>query len=292
MQGSLRTNRRHLRIKYMKPSFFIPDNNKILVAGIINLSPESFYEDSRCDTVVSAVKKAERMMAEGADFLDIGAESSRPSSRSIPTEVELERLLPVVTQLRKTGIPLSVDTYKPFVAERVLDLGVGLINDITGLQRDHAMAGVIARFNAGVIIMHMRGTPETMQIDPRYDDLIGEIIQFFQNSIAIAESAGIASMILDPGIGFGKTVEHNLELLRCLGRFKILGKPILVGASRKGFIGQVLDLPVEERLEGSLASAVVAVTNGARILRVHDVKETVRAVKTAQAIIYPEREKR
>lgn len=282
-----------LKLVFFTMPILIPsENSKVLVAGIINLSPESFYGDSRCETVASAVKKAERMMAEGADFLDIGAESSRPSSRSIPAEVELERLLPVVTQLRKAGIPLSVDTYKPFVAERVLGLGVGLINDITGLQRDHAMAGVIARFDAGVIIMHMRGTPETMQIDPRYDDLVGEIIQFFRQSIAIAESAGIASMIIDPGIGFGKTLEHNLELLRCLDRFKVLDKPILVGASRKGFIGQVLDLPVEERLEGSLASAVVAVTKGARILRVHDVKETVRAVKTAQAIIYPEREKR
>lgn len=278
----------------MNHTFFIPDNGKVLVAGIINLSPESFYDGSRCDTVSSAVKKAEQMMADGADFLDVGAESSRPSSRSIPAEVELERLLPVVRQLCKSDIPLSVDTYKSSVAEKVLDLGVGLINDITGLQQDEAMAGIIARYKAGVVIMHMQGTPETMQIDPRYDDLVGEVIKFFQKSISIAEFAGIASdlMIIDPGIGFGKTVEHNLELLRSLDQFKVLRKPILVGASRKAFIGHVLGLPVGERLEGSLASAVVAVTKGASILRVHDVKETVRAVKTAQAIIYPERGKR
>lgn len=278
----------------MNSVFYIPDKDKVLVAGIINLSPESFYKNSRCETVSSALKQAERMMADGADFLDIGAESSRPSSRSIPAEVELERLLPVIVALRKSGIPLSVDTYKVSVAEQVLNLGVGLINDITGLQRDEAMAGVIARFNAGIVIMHMLGTPETMQIAPRYHDLMGEITRFFQYSIAIAESAGIAPdrIIIDPGIGFGKTVEHNLELLRRLDRFKILDKPILVGASRKGFIGHVLDLSVDERLEGSLASAVLAVANGAGILRVHDVKETVRAVKMARAIIAPEREKK
>lgn len=274
---------------------FFNKANPVLVAGIINLSPDSFYGDSRCDTESAALKKAEQFACEGADMLDVGAESSRPGSQPIPSDLELVRLLPVVSSLRKSiGIPLSVDTCKPGIAERVLDKGVEWINDITGLQKHADMAPLIARYKAGVIMMHMQGTPATMQDNPQYQDLIGEIIQYLKRSIAIAESAGIASdrMIIDPGVGFGKTVEHNLELLRRLDEFKVLNKPLLLGVSRKAFIGNVLGLPVDERLEGSLAAAVIGVMKGVRILRVHDVKETVRAVKMAQVIMNSERGER
>lgn len=270
------------------------NNGAILVSGIINLSPDSFYNESRCDTITAVLKKAERMVEDGADILDVGAESSRPGSQPVSSDVEMDRLLPVVASLRKSiGVPLSVDTYKPDVAEKVLDEGVEWINDITGLQKYESMAPLIARYGAGVVAMHMRGTPATMQSDLHYDDLISEVIQYLKKSLAIAETAGIAPdhMIIDPGIGFGKSVEQNLELIRRLDRFKVLNKPILLGLSRKAFIGNVLNLPVEERLEGSISAAVIGVINGARVLRVHDVKETVRAVKMAQAIIYPGRER-
>ncbi len=275
-------------------SLSIHNNGAVLVSGIINLSPDSFYNESRCDTITAVLKKAEQMVEDGADILDIGAESSRPGSQPTASEVDLDRLLPVVASLRKSiGVPLSVDTYKPEVAEKVLDEGVEWINDITGLQKYEAMAPLIAGYGAGVVMMHMRGTPATMQNNLYYDDLLGEVIQYLKKSLTIAESAGIAPdrMIVDPGIGFGKSVEQNLELIRHLDRFKVLNKPILLGLSRKGFIGNVLNLPVEERLEGSISAAVIGMMNGARVLRVHDVKETVRAVKMAQAIIYPIKER-
>ena len=260
------------------------------MAGIINLTPDSFYGKSRCSTESEALKKAEQFISEGADILDIGAESSRPGSLPIPIDVELTRLLPVISILRKSkGVAISVDTYKPHVAERVLDQGVEWINDITGLQKYGEMANIIARYKAGVMILHMRETPATMQDCTHYEDLVGEITQYLKRSITIAELAGITRIIIDPGIGFGKTTQQNLELLRRLDEFKVLNKPVLLGVSRKAFIGSVLNLPEGERLEGSLAAAVIGVMRGARILRVHDVKETVRAVKMAQAIMDWER---
>lgn len=260
----------------------------VTIMGIINLSPDSFCGENRCETESEALKTAERLLKEGADQLDVGAESSRPGSRAIPEDVEIRRLVPVVSVLaRKFEVPISVDTYKPEVAQRVLEAGAVWINDITGLQGRPQMAGLIARHGAGAVIMHMKGVPANMQDHPQYEDLVGEILGFLQKSLEIARSAGIAEdrIVIDPGIGFGKTPEHNLELIRCLDRFRVLNKPILLGASRKSFIGQVLDLPVEDRLEGSLAAAILGVMNGASILRVHDVRATVRAVAMAQAIM-------
>ncbi|MFQ5672294.1 MAG: dihydropteroate synthase [Nitrospinales bacterium] len=275
------------------PDFSLNVNGEsmpVLIMGILNLSPDSFYKESHRSAKAESLALAERLVEEGADILDIGAETSRPGSQPIADEVELDRLMAVVPELRRRiKIPLSVDTRKPRVAEKMLSLGVDIINDITGLQGRPEMAKTIARHGAGVVLMHMRGTPATMQNRLHYDDLIGEILLYLRKSVALAEDAGIRSdrIAIDPGIGFGKTAEHNLEILRQLDRFKVLNKPILLGASRKSFIGEVLGLPTEERLEGSLASALIGMENGASILRVHDVKETVRAVKMARAILNP-----
>jgi dihydropteroate synthase len=263
------------------------------IMGIINLSPDSFYPDSRVPSVPAALQVAEYMIEEGADYLDVGAESSRPGAMPISEEEELAIVLPVITQLcQKFSAPVSVDTYKPGVAQKVLEEGASIINDITGLRYPE-MAPIIAEYDAGVIIMHMQGSPENMQEDLHYDDCVGEIKQFLEQGIRTAEAAGIASdrIWVDPGIGFGKTVKHNLEILANLDSFTSLQKPILLGTSRKSFIGKILDLPVAERLEGSLAAAVIGVIKGARILRVHDVQETCRAVKIASEILKVQNEK-
>ena len=255
--------------------------------GIINLSPDSFYPDSWVPSVPDALKVAERMIEAGADYLDIGAESSRPGAKPISEEEELAIVLPLISQLcQNFSIPVSVDTYKPGVAQKVLKEGASIINDITGLRYPE-MAPLIAEYDAGVVIMHMRGSPENMQEDIHYEDCVGEIKQFLEQGIRTAESAGIASdrIWVDPGIGFGKTVEHNLEILANLDSFASLQKPILLGTSRKSFIGKILDLPVTERLEGSLATAVIGMVKGARILRVHDVRETYRTVKLVSEIL-------
>jgi len=261
-------------------------NETITLMGIVNLSPDSFYKESRSFSVKEALLLAERHIEEGASLLDIGAERSRPGSQAIFESLELERLLPVVSQIRKRfGVAVSVDTYKPHVVEGVLSAGASIINDITGLQRYGETAKIIARYRAGVILMHMRGTPGTMQDQPQYVDLIGEVKNYLKKSIGLAKGAGIEKIAIDPGIGFGKTRFHNLELIRRLEEFKELGQPILLGASRKSFIGDILDLPVEARLEGSLTAAVIGVLNGATIIRTHDVEATGRAVKMARAIM-------
>ena len=273
-------------------SFRFPrPGEEALVMGVINLSAESFYEDSRCETPEQALQVAERMIAEGADVLDIGAESSRPGSVPLSEQEELNRLLPIVKKLAESvNIPISVDTYKPAVAHEVLNAGASIINDITGLQKFPDMAKTIARFQAGAILMHMQGTPQTMQDNPQYVDLLTEISAFLNQSIAIAVSAGIdpEKIAIDPGIGFGKTDSHNLLILKNLSRLKELGKPVLLGISRKSLIGNILNLPVEERLEGSLSAAVFGVMQGASIIRTHDVQATQRAVKVAESIMKEE----
>ncbi|MDA0690609.1 MAG: dihydropteroate synthase [Nitrospinae bacterium] len=261
-------------------------NGSVALMGIVNLSPDSFYEGSRSFSDREALLLAERHIEEGASVIDIGAESSRPGSQPISEAVELERLLPVVSEIcKRFDVAVSVDTYKPRVIDAVLSEGASIINDITGLQGDERAAGIIARHRAGVILMHMRGTPLTMQDQPQYSDLIEDVRSYLKKSIELAESAGIDKIVIDPGIGFGKTRSHNLELIRRLEEFKELGKPILLGVSRKSFIGETLDLPAKERLEGSLAAAAIGVLNGATIIRTHDVKATGRAVKVALAIM-------
>ncbi len=261
-------------------------NESVALMGIVNLSPDSFYEGSRSSSNKEALLLAERHIEEGAIVLDVGAESSRPGSQPISEVVELERLLPAVSAIcKRFDVAVSVDTYKPRVIDAVLSEGASIINDITGLQGDEDAAGIIARHGAGVILMHMQGTPRTMQEQPQYEDLIGDVRSYLKKSIELAESAGIDNIAIDPGIGFGKTRSHNLELIRRLEEFKGLEKPILLGVSRKSFIGDTLDLPAEERLEGSLVAAAIGVLNGATIIRTHDVRATGRAVKMALAIM-------
>ncbi|MBT5549696.1 MAG: dihydropteroate synthase, partial [Nitrospina sp.] len=273
-------------------SFRFPrPGEEALVMGVINLSAESFYEDSRCETLEQALRVAKGMIAEGADVLDIGAESSRPGATPLSEQEELDRLLPVVKKLAESvNIPISVDTYKPAVAHEVLNAGASIINDITGLQKFPDMAKTIARFQAGAILMHMQGTPETMQNNPKYVDLLTEISTFLNQSINVAISAGIdpEKIAIDPGIGFGKTDSHNLLILKNLSRLKKLGKPVLLGISRKSLIGNILNVPVEQRLEGSLSAAVFGVMQGASIIRTHDVQATQRAVKVAESIMKEE----
>jgi dihydropteroate synthase len=262
-----------------------------LIMGILNLNHDSFFSDSQCHSTDEAYDKAQQMVDDGADIIDIGAESSRPGSKGISVDEEISQVLPVVKKLGKNiTIPVSVDTTKSAVAKVVLENGASIINDISGLQSDPEMAGTIAEKNAGVVVMHMKGTPGTMQKNPAYEDLLDDITHYLKTSVSIAESAGVSpdKIAVDPGIGFGKTIEHNLEILGRLNNFKSLNKPILIGVSRKSFIGNLQNLPVEDRLEGSLTAGLMAVLNGAQILRVHDVKETrqmfdlVKSIKNYQ----------
>jgi dihydropteroate synthase len=228
------------------------------------------------------------MVSCGADIIDIGGESSRPYARPISVEEEIQRVIPVLKKLvKRINVPISIDTYKPEVAKRALDLGVSIINDITALRKNQEMARLISSYKAGVILMHMKGRPLTMQRSPNYSDVVSEIIDYLNRAITFALNFGIEreKIIIDPGIGFGKNTEHNLEILRRLREFKVLGRPLLVGVSRKSFIGNVLNKPVEDRLFGTLASVSLAIANGADIVRVHDVKEISDTVKICDAIL-------
>ena len=257
------------------------------IMGIINLSPDSFYSRSIPRSISGVFNVAKKMIQEGVHILDVGAETTRPGSKGISVKLELERLLPVITKLTKEfDIPISVDTYKPEVASVVLQEGVSVINDISGLGAGYKMANVIARHKAGVVLMHMKGTPETMQNKPYYKDVCAEVLNFLSSRIMLAEEAGIdfESIAIDPGIGFGKTLTHNVDLITKLDQLKVLGKQILLGVSRKSFIGDILNLEPAERLEGSIAAGIVGVINGANILRVHDVGSTMRAVRVVKAL--------
>jgi dihydropteroate synthase len=257
---------------------------KTLIMGILNVTPDSFSDGGQFTDIDTAIAHAKKMVTEGADVIDVGGESSRPGSAPLSEKEELDRILPIVTRLlHEVSVPISIDTYKPLVADACLKAGAHLINDITGLTNPD-MRNVAVKHNVPVIVMHMRGTPKTMQQNPIYQDLFGEITAFFQGQITMARKAGIHHIIIDPGIGFGKTVEHNLQILKHLGAFKTLGCPILVGPSRKYFIGVITGLSAQERLEGTIAAITVAIMNGAHMIRVHDVKECKRAVQVADAI--------
>ena len=265
----------------------LASSNSTAIMGIINLSPDSFYSRSIPRSISGVLNVAKKMIQEGAHILDVGAETTRPGSKGISVKLELERLLPVITKLTKEfDIPISVDTYKPEVASVVLQEGVSVINDISGLGVGYKMANVIARHKAGVVLMHMKGTPETMQNKPYYKDICAEVLNFLSSRIMLAEEAGIdfESIAIDPGIGFGKTLTHNVDLITKLDQLKVLGKQILLGVSRKSFIGDILNLEPAERLEGSIAAGIVGVINGANILRVHDVGSTMRAVRVLNAL--------
>jgi len=261
---------------------------RTLIMGILNVTPDSFSDGGLFPEVDTAVGYAERMATEGADIIDIGGESSRPGAGPVPAEVEMDRVLPVIEKLAETiEVPISIDTCKSSVARHALDVGACIVNDISALRSDPDMASVVAEARVPVVLMHMKGTPKDMQLDPRYDSLISEIISFLRARIQAAVDTGISpnQIIIDPGIGFGKTVPHNLEIIRRLREFKSLGKPILIGTSRKSFIGKVLGLPVDDRLEGTAATVAIAIANGADIVRVHNVKEMARVVRMTDAIV-------
>lgn len=250
-------------------------DKKISIVGILNVTPDSFSDGGKFLAVESAVRHAKKMVADGADIIDIGGESTRPKSEPISVEEEMERVRPVIQRLvQEVSVPLSIDTRKPEVAKECLRLGVHMINDVTGLGNAD-MRKLAVAYKVPVVIMHMLGTPETMQENPVYEDVIRDIDRFFEERISQACAAGIerANIILDPGIGFGKTTRHNLEILSQLQEFAHFGLPLMVGPSRKGFIENITGLPVGERLPGTLMAIAFAIVNGASFVRVHDVKE-------------------
>ncbi len=256
------------------------------IMGILNVTPDSFSNGGKFQNVDQAVSYAMKMVEDGSDFIDVGGESTRPGSDPVPLDEELRRVIPVIERLSKlTNIPISIDTYKSAVAERSLNSGAVIVNDISGLHFDKNMTKVVAQLQASIILMHIKGTPRTMQINPEYENLIDDICSYLADSIQLAKENNIKQIIVDPGIGFGKTLRHNLEILRRLNELKRFGLPILIGPSRKSFIGKILDVPVDQRLEGTIAAVVSGIMNGANIVRVHDVKAIKRAVQVIDAIM-------
>jgi dihydropteroate synthase len=256
--------------------------------GVINATPDSFFDGGVYAEPEAAVAHGLQLAEEGADILDIGGESSRPGSDPVPAEEELRRVLPVVRGLRaRTRALLSVDTTKFEVAEAVLAAGADLINDISAFRLDTRLLKLVADAGAGLVLMHMQGTPKTMQIQPVYDDVVAEVRAFLGERMTVAQAYGVPaeSIILDPGIGFGKRVEDNLALLNAVDSLADLGRPVLLGVSRKAFIGKILNAPPQDRLEGTIGAAVVGLVRGAHILRVHDVRSVGRAARVADAIV-------
>ncbi|MFH1995874.1 MAG: dihydropteroate synthase [Candidatus Omnitrophota bacterium] len=256
--------------------------------GILNRTPDSFSDGGWYSDDETALDLIRRMSDEGADIIDVGGESTRPGSESVGAQEEIDRVVPIVEKAAQfLKIPVSVDTRKSSVAEAALRAGATIVNDVSGLNNDAAMAAVVKKNNAALIVMHMKGSPVMMQDRPAYDDLIGEVLESLNGSIRKAVEAGIerGNIIIDPGIGFGKTVQHNLEIINSLEALAELGCPIMIGVSRKSFIGKILDRDVDERLHGAIASSVMAVVRGANILRTHDVRQTREAVLMADAIM-------
>ena len=253
--------------------------------GIVNITPDSFADGGRFTDATSAIAQAEKLLREGADILDLGAESTRPGAAAVDEEAEWLRLAPVLRALRDSPVPISVDTMKPAVMRRAIDAGAAMINDICALVEPGALA-VLAASDAAVCLMHMQGEPRTMQAAPIYADVVRDVDCFLRERVAVAQAAGIAPerIVVDPGFGFGKTLEHNLHLLRHLAVLCDKSPPLLAGLSRKSSLGRITGRPVEERLAGSLAAALIALAGGARILRVHDVAPTRDIVAVWQAV--------
>ncbi|MFO7589239.1 MAG: dihydropteroate synthase [Gemmatimonadota bacterium] len=257
-----------------------------VVLGILNVTPDSFSDGGRWRDPGAAVDRALALSAQGADLVDVGGESTRPGAEPVDAREEWSRIGPVVKALAGAGVPVSLDTTKGEVAGRGLDEGAVAVNDVSGLRFDPGIADLCARAGAGLVLMHMRGDPRTMQADPDYGDLVGEVARFLASQASLAGRRGVEPerIVVDPGIGFGKSVAGNLELLARCDAFASLGYPVLVGPSRKSFIGKVLDLPVGERLEGTIAACVAGLFRGARLFRVHDVGPVRRALDLAEAI--------
>jgi dihydropteroate synthase len=261
--------------------------SKALIMGVLNVTPDSFSDGGQWLNPEIAIERAQQMIAEGADIIDIGGESTRPGASYVEEDEEITRIAPILTVLRKlTNVPLSIDTRKAVVARVALDLGADIINDVSALQDDPGMAQLIEESGAGVVLMHRQGNSMTMQKSPQYEDIVGEIKAFLSERVSMAQSMGISAdhIIVDPGIGFGKTLNHNLEILRNIGEFLPLGQPIMIGVSRKAFIGTLTGKPVGEREMGNSAAVAVAVWLGAHIVRVHDVGAMHDVIRVAQAL--------
>lgn len=262
----------------------------VVVLGVLNVTPDSFFDGGRHDDVSAAAETALRLHEEGADIIDIGGESSRPpmygAAATVTVEQECDRVLPVIRRIRQQcDVPISIDTVKTRVAARALDAGADILNDISALEVGGAeMARVVAQFQAPALLMHKRGTPATMQDDTHYDDLTAEVAGYLRDRVAFAGEHGVEKVAVDPGVGFGKSVQGNHELIRHAGQFSVQGCPVVIGASRKSFIWKPVGGSPDTALAGSLAAAVLAVSHGARAVRVHDVAETVRAVRLADAV--------
>ncbi len=270
-----------------KPEYFecgkhkLPIGEKTYIMGILNVTPDSFSDGGKYNNTESAVKRVKHMIENGADIIDIGGESTRPGHQPLDAIEEINRVVPVIEVLAKEfNVPISVDTSKAIVADRALKAGAHIVNDVWGLQKDPALAEVVARYGAGVVMMHNNNNSE-------YHDLMGDIIKFLRKSIELAEKTGIRreNMVVDPGIGFGKNLDHNLEAMRRLKELSTLNLPVLLGTSRKSLIGNILDLPVDERLEGTSATVTLGIANGADFVRVHDVREMARVVRMTDAMV-------
>ena len=253
--------------------------------GVLNVTADSFSDGGKYLDADAALRRGLELVEQGADFIDVGGESTRPGSNSLPVEEEIRRVIPVIEQLAKrTTVPVSVDTYKSPVANAALHAGAAIVNDISGLTFDSMMGETVARHDGALVIMHMKGTPKTMQENPTYEDVVSEVYQFLRQQREAARQFGIRQIMIDPGIGFGKKLEHNIEIIKKLWGLKSLECPILVGPSRKSFIGMILDLPVTDRLEGTAAAVTACILNGAHIVRVHDVKEMKRVARVTDAL--------
>ncbi len=256
--------------------------------GILNITPDSFFDAGSMPDPETAKACAEAMAANGVDILDVGGESSRPGADPVSVDLECARIEPVIEAILPLGVPISVDTYHAETARCALRLGARMVNDISALRHDPEMAGVVAEAGCDCVLMHMLGVPKTMQHQPRYANVVDDLCAFFEERIAYAVRAGIReeALWLDPGFGFGKTVEHNLTLLRELHAFTRFGKPVLIGTSNKSTIGAILDAPVNDRTEGTAATIAVAIANGAACVRVHDVHAMARVARMTDAIVY------
>jgi len=275
-------------MKLLWKNYSFDFSRKTYVMGILNVTPDSFSDGGLFFHKQRAVEQALRMVKEGADIIDIGGESTRPGADPVSVKEEIKRVVPVISALaEKVRVPISIDTCKAQVADEAVSAGASIINDISGLRYDKGMAGVAAHHKVPVVIMHIKGTPGNMQKNPVYKALIPEIMDYLRGGIDIALNAGVSDdmMIIDPGIGFGKTVWHNLEIINRLDEFKGFEKPVLLGPSRKSFIGKLLgNLPVTDRLEGTAAAIAIGISKGANIIRVHDIKEMSRVAKIADEI--------
>ncbi len=270
-------------LKIREKVFYFDKSHYIM--GVLNITPDSFSDGGKFLDFKSALNHAKEMISEGADIIDIGGESTRPGAQSISEDEEKRRVIPVIEEIRKfSDIPISIDTYKSAVAREASKSGADFINDISGLRFDPEMVNVAMDYKVPVIVMHIKGTPRDMQKNPFYEDLMRELLEYFEERINTLNKAGIDKIIIDPGIGFGKRLEDNLKIIKNLNEFSIFNLPVMIGVSRKSFIGNILDRTVEERLTGTIAANAMALLNGANILRVHDVKPHKELIKMFEAI--------